>query len=615
MQDQKKLRIPQHVIDGLVTHFDITSTVGRYLNLKKQGKDYTALCPFHKESTPSFSVSPSKQFYYCFGCGAGGNSLDFLQDYLGKSFISIIQDMAQENGVDLTPYLKMAQSTAAELKLLPAMKKSIKYFKDNLKISNGNNSAAQYLLSRKITPEAIERFSLGYAKANNEILNDLSDISNEMVLGGIFGENESDKRIYSSFKDRLIMPIRDIKGKFIGLSGRSLNDQDKPKYKNSKESVLFSRNSALYGLYESCDTFGEDRLESIEVVEGQFDVIALWMIGRPACAAMGSSMSANQLRLLLRHSKNITFMFDGDSAGIKAMIRVCSLLLEHISDHEHIIKVVIMPPGEDPHSLITNDISSFHERIAKPLDWIDALLTKLPEYENISNDRGRAEYASRCIEIIHETRDPLLRHQAIERASHYCGFPVDVMQEKLATLPLIRSGQAMKITKSESFNEVSVNLARMLWDDPSLSKEVEHPDLWSEVGDSLTRLLAQWIIDIRAGTFDGQFSQNEMDEMISKPETMNKIEEKSRWRTAGSALGRTLKDSSISSVMEVLMSEEPDEGESIARNYINHTTGTCAATAMQLISKKAQMSTMSDDDRERFKALLTIRVGATNKLK
>lgn len=615
MKDQKKLRIPQEIIDGLVTYFDIASTVGRYLKLTKQGKEYVALCPFHKESSPSFSVSTSKQFYYCFGCGAGGNSLDFLQNYLGKSFISIIQEMAQENNVDLTPYLKTSQNSAAELKLLPAMKKAMMYFMENLSSNGSSNSAMKYLSDRKISDAAIKRFSLGYAKPNYEIINDLKDIQDEMILGGIFGENEADKRVYTNFRDRIIMPIRDIRGKFIGLSGRSMNDADMPKYKNSKESVLFSRNSALYGLYESCETFGTDRLDRIDVVEGQFDVIALWSIGRPACAAMGSSMSAHQLRLLLRHSKHITFMFDGDTAGIKAMIRVCSLLLEHITDHEHVIEVVILQKGEDPDSLIRNDIDAFNEKISRPENWIDALLTNIEEYKKMDGNQGRAEYASRCVEIIHETRDPLLRYQAIERASFYCGFPVETMQEKLLSLPLLRSGQAMKITQDKSYNEVSINLARMLWDDPSLSLKISHPDLWSEVGDALIKIIAAWVVDIKSGKFDNQFSDAEMKIMIDNPELMLETENKSRWRVAGSAFGRILKDSEMPGLMETIMSEEPDESESIALSYINHTTGTCASLAMQEISNKAKNSTMTEVDRDRFKELLVIRVGCSNKLK
>src|SRR5699024_7980847 len=153
----------------------------------------------------------------------------------------------------------------------------------------------------------------------------------------------------------------------------------KPKYKNSKESPLFSRNSVLYGLYEACETFGAEKLERIDVVEGQLDVIAQWMIGRPACAAMGSSLSPQQLRLLMSHASHITFMFAVDSAVIKAMLQVCSLLLEHVGEHDVIFDVVMLPVGQDPHSLITESRELFYERVKGPCPWIGAMFNYMPE--------------------------------------------------------------------------------------------------------------------------------------------------------------------------------------------------------------------------------------------
>jgi DNA primase len=611
MSEHEKLRIPQAVIDSLVTNTDIVSTIGRYLPLKKQGRDYICLCPFHKESSPSFSVSPGKQFYYCFGCGAGGNSMNFLQEYLGKSFISVIQEMADDNGVDLTPYLKMAQQDAAEFKLLPAMAKASTYFQQALQ-GNNARTANEYLAQRGITAAAAAHFALGYAGSTYEIVQGLADIENEMILGGILERGE--KGIFSLFRQRVMMPVRDIRGKTIGLSGRTLEEDVKPKYKNSKESQLFSRNSVLYGLYEALETFGKDRLEDLDVVEGQVDVISEWQIGRPACAAMGSSLSPQQLRLLLRHAKNITFMFDGDAAGVKAMIQVGSLLLEHLTDHEHTFKVVILPEGDDPHSLIQRDVEQFHTSIAEPMDWLDALFQYLPEAKELHTDRGRAEYASRCIELIHDTRDPLLRHQAIEKAAKMCGFPVEAMNERLLSLPLSRSGQAMK-SSGQASEDAALRLTRMLWDEPKLVEQMTQPTLWVEEGDGLVAVLGEWAKSVRAGECDAQYTDAEAQALLDAPERMAEIDLASRYRVAGAALGRRLTQSGIPGLMEQLMKEEPEQGASLANSYIWHITGTCAGRGMQSISEKARLSMMTDDDRARFASLMVIRRDAANRVK
>ena len=611
MPEHEKLRIPQNVIDSLVMNTDIVSTIGRYLNLKKQGHDYIALCPFHKESSPSFSVSPGKQFFYCFGCGAGGNSMNFLQQYLGKSFISVIQEMAEDNGVDLTPYLMLAQQDAADFKLLPALAKASEYFQSALKGPQAS-VATTYLSERHITQAAIEHFALGYAGQNWDITPALADIENEMILGGIVERN--DTGVFSLFRQRLMMPVRDTRGKTIGLSGRTLEEGVKPKYKNSKESALFSRNSVLYGLYESCESFGKEKLEHVDVVEGQFDVIAQWQIGRPACAAMGSSLSPQQLRLLMRHAKSVTFMFDGDAAGIKALIQVCTLLLEQLTDHDHEFNVVILPEGEDPHSLITNDVDRFYDSIAEPLHWLDALFHYLPEAKDLHTDRGRAEYASRCIEIIHDTRDPLLRHQAVEKVSKLCGFPVEAMNERLLSLPLSRSGQAMK-NAAQAVEDAALRLTRMLWDEPKLVELMTQPTLWVEEGDGLVALLGEWAQHVKSGGCDAQYSDKEAQALIEAPERMAEIDLASRYRVAGAALGRKLTQSGIPGLMEQLMKEEPEQTGSLANSYIWHVTGICAARGMQAISEKARLTLMTDEDRARFAQLMLIRRDAANRVK
>lgn len=613
MSKEAPFKIPQDVIDSLVSRDDIVNTIGQYIKLNKQGKDYTALCPFHQEKSPSFSVSAVKQFYYCFGCGASGNSLDFKKEFLGKSFISVIQDMAEDHHVDLTPYLAMAQKGNLELRLAPAMVKASEHFSACLTIENASSSVWTYLSRRGITPEAVNRFSLGYAGNGYQIVKDFEDIKEEMILCGIL-EN-GDNGVYSQFRDRLIMPVRDVRGKPIGLSGRTLIEEVKPKYKNSKESQLFSRNSSLYGLFEALDESDTALVEHMFLVEGQVDVIACWMAGMSACAAMGSSMSQQQLRLLMRYCNRVTLMMDGDKAGIKALVQMGQLLLENLTSQDVVFDVVFLPEGEDPHSLLENDKSAMGALTSSATPWLEAFFRSLPEASDLNTDRGRAEYANRCVELIHETRDPVLRYQAVEQASAICGIPVQTLNESLINLPETRSGHAKRKSPVKVQEDTAVRLARMLWDSPRLYKHISNPTLWVEEGDSLTACLGTWLGACHTGSYDGLYNDEEIEKAVAAPEMLDRINHESRLRVAGAALGRMLGEIEIPGLMSVIMSKEPEEGDSTALAHAWHLTALCAATAMQSISSRAKMNMMSADDRVRFAELLLIRKNAAIRLK
>lgn len=610
---KQPFRIPQDIIDDLVARTDIVSTIGHFLKLKKQGKDFTALCPFHDERSPSFSVSSVKQFYYCFGCGAGGNALNFQMEFLGRSFISVVQDMAEDNGVDLTPYLKFAQQDNLELKLAPAMSKACHYFSTTLQQSGPHSEAARYLKERNISAEATARFELGYAGAGRDVVQALDDITDEMVLAGVL--EQGDRGLFSQFRDRLIMPLRDIRGKYIGVTGRTLAEDIKPKYKNSKETALFSRNSSLYGLFEALEDSPTERIAHLCVVEGQMDVIASWMIQQPACAAMGSSISQQQLRLLTRYVDHVTFLFDGDQAGLKAMQQVGALLLSNLTHHDTQFDVVILPSGEDPHSLITRNTPVFLELLDRPEHWMDALLKYLPEAQDLTSDKGKAEFARHCIELVQDTRDPVLRYQLIEKTALMSCIPVDTLNESVAALPVGRAKAYKKRSNQDVLDDTSVRLVRMLWDEPALAKYVEHPVLWTEEGDGVISLLGGWAAQLARGDFDSHYSDKEMQSMSEQPEKLDVLHEQSRLRVAAAALGRLLNEASIPGLMSEIMKEVPEEGTSLAASHCLHITGLLAAKAMQDISNKARMNLMTDEDRAQFTQLLDIRRQCAMRLK
>lgn len=620
MADQQSMmRIPQDVIDDLVIQTDIVDTIGRALKLKRQGKDYIALCPFHKEQSPSFSVNPAKQFYYCFGCGAGGNTMNFLQQFEGRSFLSVLQDMADIAHVDLSPFMKSNQLDAVSLQILPAVNEARKFFEKALSENRGNNKIARdYLIGRNIPEDMWELFSIGYAPSYGQgIVEALLEHQEALIKAGILARSEQAEdgelgRVFSLFRDRVVMPIRDTRGKTVGISGRALKEEDKPKYRNSKETEHFSKINVLYGLYESIQVFNKEKLKRIIVVEGQFDVMAnIIKAKRPSCAAMGSSMSAQQLRLLLRHADHITFVFDGDLAGRKAMIQVCTLLLEHLTDLEVAFDVVMMPDGQDPHSMINNDLEGYEALLNNAIPWMDALLAHHPQATDLESDKGRSEMSVAAVELAHETRDPLLRYQLLEKAAAVVRMPVEALNERLVSFPVMRSA-AKAIKPEKIMNDGIVRLIRMVWDNPEWSEAIEYPQLWADEGDELTILLGVWTIQTREGKFDLPLNEQDIANIGANPHQEKSIVSTKRYKGAGMALARMLGELP-SHVMQMLMQEEPEEKKSLAGALACHITSLCAGKAMQDLSHKASGGTMTQEDRETFIKLMGIRKVAMQK--
>lgn len=593
-------RIPQEVIDDLIARNDIVETISRHLKIRKEGKDYVALCPFHKESTPSFSISPSKQFYYCYGCGASGNTMVFLQEYGSRSFLSTIMEMADDSGVDLSPYLKVAQGDNLEHQITPALNDASHYFQSQLQGNHKGPSSLDYLKSRGVPEEIQKRFKLGHAGFGPDILEALQAHQDTLILTGLFGEK--DGRIYSQFRDRLILPIHDVRGKMIGLSGRTLTD-DKPKYMNTKETSLFSRNTVLYGLHESLAQQGKTVLDHLYVVEGQFDVIGCHMLGKAAGAGLGSSLSLHQLRLILRHSKHSTFVFDGDAAGKKAALKVCSLLIEHLTDFEATFDVALLEQNDDPFSLAIKGANAFEAAVSNTIPWLDAFFILTPGYDQINTDQGRSRFTALAIEVIHEARDPLIRHQALEKLANLTAIPLDVLNERLSNLPLSRSGQSIKVEVS---NDASIRFARMVWDEPQWAESVAYPEVWKRDDDPLVMALGIWIEQMRLGLYDADLSDKEQALLSEDPKNENKVKLSRRSRGAALALGRMITQLP-SQYMQNIMAKEPETVEGVAVGMAWHITGQCAAKEMQEITRKTALGILTDEDRELFMQLKNIR--------
>ena len=345
-------RLPQAFIDQVLERTDIVDVVDRRVKLKKAGKNYSACCPFHQEKTPSFSVNPEKQFYYCFGCGAGGNALGFIMDYERMEFREAIESLAQAAGIDLpAEEIDNAPQVDHQKPLYESMERATKLYEGFLRQHKDRGRVVEYLKSRGLSGEIARDFRLGFAPEGwdnlMQTLTDEDSVSHALTTGLLI---ENDKgRKYDRFRDRVIFPIVNQRGKVIAMGGRVLGD-GKPKYLNSPETPLFSKSHELYGLHH-IRKFAKN-LSRIVVVEGYMDVIALAQFGiHYAVATLGTSVGKPHLELLFRRVEQVVFCFDGDEAGRKAAFRGMEAALPMMEDGRQ-VKFLFLPEGEDPDTVV-----------------------------------------------------------------------------------------------------------------------------------------------------------------------------------------------------------------------------------------------------------------------
>lgn len=345
-------RLPQAFIDQVLDRTDIVDVVDRRVKLKKAGKNYSACCPFHQEKTPSFSVNPEKQFYYCFGCGAGGNALGFIMDYERMEFREAIESLAQAAGIDLpAEEIDNAPQVDHQKPLYESMERATKLYEGFLRKHKNRGRVVEYLKNRGLSGEIARDFRLGFAPEGwDNLMQTLTDEDSvgHALTAGLLIENDKGRK-YDRFRDRVIFPIVNQRGKVIAMGGRVLGD-GKPKYLNSPETPLFSKSHELYGLHH-IRKFAKN-LSRIVVVEGYMDVIALAQFGiHYAVATLGTSVGKPHLELLFRRVEQVVFCFDGDEAGRKAAFRGMEAALPMMEDGRQ-VKFLFLPEGEDPDTVV-----------------------------------------------------------------------------------------------------------------------------------------------------------------------------------------------------------------------------------------------------------------------
>ena len=398
-------RIPQNFIDDVLDRLDIIDLIGSRIELRKSGKNYSACCPFHDEKTPSFSVSPDKQFYYCFGCGAGGNAVGFVLDFDKTTFPETIENLAKRVGLEMPAESVSNDSEGNYKKLLfPVIKDADSFYRRSLRDPTNAKKAIEYLKSRGLNGETARNFGIGFASPGWEnLLQDLGKNEEKVeqlkIVGLLIDRNEEGK-LYDRFRNRIMFPIRDVRGRTIGFGGRVLSDE-KPKYLNSPETPLFYKGRELYGLYEANRHFRN--IENLIVVEGYMDVAVLAQNGvHNAVATLGTAVTIEHLNKIFRYTSEVIFCFDGDEAGRKAAYRALDTSLPVIVDGRS-AKFMFLPEGEDPDTIIRKiGAKKFLELVANATPLSEFIFESLSaEYDHNSVD-GKAKLSKLVIPLINK---------------------------------------------------------------------------------------------------------------------------------------------------------------------------------------------------------------------
>ena len=427
-------RIPQNFIDELIARADIVEVIGARVQLKKAGREYKACCPFHNEKTPSFWVSPDKQFYHCFGCGKHGTVLGFLMDHDHMAFPEAVEELATRLGLEVPHEGGLDRSARrADEPLFELMARVARFYAEALA---RDARARDYLTQRGLAPETIARFGLGYAVNSwNDVLRRFgaSDAERQrladagLIIEREGGQMRDGERHYDRFRDRIMFPIRDARGRVIAFGGRVI-DAGEPKYLNSPETVLFHKGRELYGIYET--RRARPNLTRLVVVEGYMDVVRLHQSGIDyALATLGTATTPEHFRRIFRLVPAVVFAFDGDRAGRAAAWRALQQALPEAREGRE-IRFLFLPEGQDPDTLVgAEGREAFEQRLQGAVPLSEYLVRELSEQSELAHADGRARFAESARPLFARVPEGVYRELLLERLAEVVGLPGQRLQE------------------------------------------------------------------------------------------------------------------------------------------------------------------------------------------
>lgn len=492
--------IPQDFIRDIVDTTDIVSLVESYLPLKRKGKDHWGQCPFCDDGkNPSFSVSEQKQFYFCFKCRASGNVIGFLQSHQGYDFIESIEALAARAGMEV-PYQNNSSVSTEKNPIYEALQIATAIFEKNLANSDSSEHVRNYILKeRKISSEVCKKFSLGYASKSWDALSkEMLDkgITEDILIKAGLAKKNKDNKLFDVFRDRLMFPIKDRKGRVVGFGGRVMNPDDQPKYLNTGETPVFQKSRELYGLFEALE-FRKD-LKQIYVVEGYMDSIAMYEHSMTnSVATLGIATNRFHIQKLLQIVNEIVFCFDGDDAGRGAAWGALKNVLPSITDGTE-IKFLFLPEGEDPASLLEKkSVESFKELSKNSNLLSEYFIERLTQVSEVTSIEKKASLASKAMELLSTMQESSIKRLLEGEVSKITGLDIKDLKTHSKTINYpnrVNKGALQDADKKDKSFEVTglgSKILSVVLSYPYLAREIEDLDKFSNFNEPEVRLMTE----------------------------------------------------------------------------------------------------------------------------
>ena len=479
-------KIPSSFIDSLMARVDIVDVIDRRVPLTRKGKEFQACCPFHDEKTPSFTVSPSKQFYHCFGCGAHGTAIGFLMDYANLGFVEAVEELADGAGLDVPREdapVRSGTPTESPGQLLSIVEEASNWFQQQLRTHADSKQAIAYLKGRGLDGRICALFGVGFAPESWDGLSNALGTSElrkqQMLKAGLVtsrdgggGENSRDQ--YDRFRGRIIFPIEDHRGRVVAFGGRILGDGE-PKYLNSPETPLFHKGAELYGLHRARRSIGSEN-RSV-VVEGYMDVVSLAQFGVDnSVATLGTATTRTHLQRLFRLASEVVFCFDGDRAGRDAAWKAMQVALPELQDGRQ-LGFLFLPDGEDPDTIVRSEGGQvFQQRVANAMPLDQFLFDSLIAQVDMSRMDGKARLVSMAQPLISKLPEGALRQMMLGKLSSLSGLANDQLGATNAPQRTRRTRQRSSALESGQLSPLAFAIS-MLLQNPEIGVSLQQPGL------------------------------------------------------------------------------------------------------------------------------------------
>jgi DNA primase len=587
-------RIPQHFIDELIARADIVEIIGARVQLKKAGREFKACCPFHDEKTPSFWVSPDKQFYHCFGCGKHGTVLGFLMDHDHMAFPEAVEELATRVGLEV-PHEGGADNAPKRVDepLYELMKEVAHFYTECLA---REPRAREYITRRGLTRETLERFEIGYAPNSwNEVLRRFGTTDSArkalhdsgLIIERERGQVREGERHYDRFRDRVMFPIRDARGRVIAFGGRII-DQGEPKYLNSPETVLFHKGRELYALYET--RRARTNLTRLLIVEGYMDAVRLHQSGVDyAVATLGTATTAEHLRRLFRLVPSVVFAFDGDRAGRAAAWRALQQALPEAREGRE-IRFLFLPDGHDPDSLVGEEgREAFEARLVSALPLSEYLVRELSQQSDLAHADGRASFAENARPLFLKVPDGVYRELLLERLAEVVGLGPQRLGELWGSAAAPAPAPALALRRGGARATVGAGRGSLVRQ--AIVRLLHHPQIAAEVS-------AQERLGLEANEEPGVALLRELiDELQARPAQIP-AQVVQRWtdREGGEALQKLLK-------REEVFTDAPGAAGEL-KGALVKLAEQAAGRRLEALEAKSRSASLSANELQEFQVLI-----------